>query len=186
MERIYLVGSLRNPAVQDVASELRSAKFEVFDDWQAAGPEADDYWQRYEQGRGRSYIEALRAPAAQNVYQFDLKWLAWCTQGVLVLPAGKSAHMELAYLRGLGKPAWVLLDKEPERWDVMLNFATGVVTTIPELVAAIRSAEWGAAMNVYKGLGQTPSSTLQAPTPPPIQQWSFGGLQTSRVTPPTS
>ena len=40
--RLYVIGSLRNPAVPQVAKRLREAGFLVFDDWYAAGPEADD------------------------------------------------------------------------------------------------------------------------------------------------
>ena len=40
---------------------------EVFDDWYAAGPEADDYWKSYEINRGRDYIDALSGRAARHV-----------------------------------------------------------------------------------------------------------------------
>ncbi len=45
---IYLIGSLRNPNIPAIANELRTLGYEVFDDWYAAGPEADDYWKSYE------------------------------------------------------------------------------------------------------------------------------------------
>jgi nucleoside 2-deoxyribosyltransferase len=43
------------------------------------------------------------------------------------MPAGKSGHLELGYVSGKGKPTYVLFDHEPERWDVMYQFATGGV-----------------------------------------------------------
>ena len=45
---IYLIGSMRNPAVPVLANNLRKEGFKVFDDWSSPGPEADDYWQDYE------------------------------------------------------------------------------------------------------------------------------------------
>lgn len=44
--KLYLIGSLRNPFVPSLAKELRYKipEFEVFDDWFAAGPLADDAW----------------------------------------------------------------------------------------------------------------------------------------------
>src|SRR5258706_9150607 len=98
---VYLIGSLRSPRVPKVAEELRAAGYEVFDDWYAAGPEADDYWQRYEQAKGHTYAEALAGYAANHVFNFDRTRLMRADAGVLVLPAGKSGHLELGYLVGL-------------------------------------------------------------------------------------
>jgi hypothetical protein len=134
---IYLVGSLRNPRIPEVAGYLRSHGHEVFDDWYAAGPEADDIWQRYEMNRGRTYVEALRAAHAQEVFHFDRTHLDRSNVGVMVMPAGKSGHLELGYLIGQRKPGFILLDKEPERWDVMVAFATAVVYSADELLAEL-------------------------------------------------
>lgn len=137
---IYLIGSLRNPAVPQFAKELREDGHEVFDDWYAAGPEADDYWQRYEQAKGHDYRQALNGYAANHVFEYDRSHLDRCGTGVLVLPAGKSGHLELGYMIGQGKPAYILLDKEPERFDVMYRFATGVTNSKEELREWLRNA----------------------------------------------
>lgn len=142
MRSIYLIGSLRNPEVPKVAEKLRIAGFEVFDDWYAAGPEADDCWQRYETARGRSYAEALHGYAAKHVYEFDKYHLDRCDMAVLLLPAGKSGHLELGYVAGLGKPTFIYLDKTPERYDVMYQFASGGVhTDYFSLVRALANAK---------------------------------------------
>ena len=131
---IYLIGSLRNPEIPHIGNKLREIGFDVFCDWHSAGPEADDSWQRYETIRGRSYVKALRGYAAQHVFQFDLTHLNRSDVGILMLPAGKSGHLELGYLAGQGKKTYILLDKEPERWDVMYNFMTGVFFNIEDLI----------------------------------------------------
>ena len=130
---IYLIGSLRNPEIPKIANQLRRAGFEVFDDWYAAGPEADDKWRDYEKQRGHSYLEALPGLAAEHVFSFDLHHLDRSQAGVLVLPAGRSAFTEFGYLVGSGRPVYILLDN-PERWDVMLKFATGVFISLEELI----------------------------------------------------
>ena len=107
---IYLIGSLRNPIIPEIGNALRKSGFEVFDDWFAGGPEADDAWKRYEQERGHTYQEALGGLAAQHVFEYDFYHLNRANMGVLVLPAGKSGHLELGYLRGLQKPIFILLD----------------------------------------------------------------------------
>lgn len=135
---IYLIGSLRNPRIPYVADEMRGAGLEVFDDWHAAGPDADDAWQRYEQQRGRSYTEALDGAHARNVFDFDRFHLSQSYAAVLVAPAGKSAHLELGWMLGQGKRGYVLLDGEPERFDVMYRFATGVFTELDALIKELR------------------------------------------------
>ena len=118
---IYLIGSLRNPQVPAIAEALRATGvLEVFDDWFSAGPEADDIWQEYEVQRGRSYIEALQGLHAGHVFDFDKRHLDRCDGVVMVLPCGKSGHMEFGYVRGQGKWGLILLpedDKEiPRDW----------------------------------------------------------------------
>jgi len=124
---IYLIGSLRNGAIPATASLLRQHDYQVFDDWYAAGPEADDYWKSYEQARGRGYIEALQGEAAKNVHRFDQSHLDGAAAAILVLPAGKSGHLELGYMAGKGKKTFILLDAEHDRWDVMYRFADAVM-----------------------------------------------------------
>jgi hypothetical protein len=135
--KVYIIGSLRNPAIPDLGKRLRQAGFEVFDDWFAAGPEADDWWQRYEQGRGRSYAQALKGEAAKHVYGFDKKHLDASDVAILVLPAGKSGHLELGYCAGKGKETHILLAEDQERWDVMYLFATGVHANADDLIHAL-------------------------------------------------
>ncbi len=129
---VYLIGSLRNPEVPKIAKRIRELGFDVFDDWYAAGPEADDKWRDYEKARGRTYKEALKGFAANHVYKFDLKHLNKCDIAVLYLPAGKSGHLELGYIIGKGKKGYILVDN-PERWDVMYKFASGVFHNFEEL-----------------------------------------------------
>jgi hypothetical protein len=131
---IYLIGSLRNTSVTRLASRLRAAGHDVFDDWVSAGPEADDYWQKYVTERGQSYDQALRGYAAQHVFQYDRKHLNRCDIAILTMPAGKSAHLELGYFIGLGKPGYICLEKTPERFDVMYAFADKVFQSYDDCV----------------------------------------------------
>lgn len=136
--RVYLISSLRHPNVISQAEALRAAGHEVFDSWYAAGPEADDYWQKYVTARGMSYEEALREYAAQHVFNFDRTHLDRADAVVLLMPAGKSGHLELGYAIGKGKRGFILLDKPPERYDVMYAFCERVCETFEELTEAMR------------------------------------------------
>lgn len=125
---IYIVGSLRNQEIPLVANLLDSLGIEAFADWWGAGPEADDWWKTYNEDRSIDYFDALKGYAAQHVFAFDKFHLDRCDAALLVLPAGKSGHLELGYMVGCGKPAFVLADDQlgKDRWDVMLAFASEV------------------------------------------------------------
>ena len=137
MIRIYLIGSLRNrERVQDLAERLREDGHEVFDDWLAPGPEADDNWKEYSEARGDTYEEALQGYAAKHIYDFDKFYIDRADVGVLVMPAGKSGFLELGYMIGRGKRCYILMDN-PDRWDVMMLFADKVVFRVDDLLQCI-------------------------------------------------
>jgi nucleoside 2-deoxyribosyltransferase len=118
---IYLIGSLKNEQIPHLANKLRELGFEVFDDWNSVSPNGDDLWKDYETKRGRTYEEALKGWHAHNVFNFDKKHIDRSNIGVLIMPAGKSAFLELGYMIGQGKPCFILMD-DPERYDVMVLF----------------------------------------------------------------
>ena len=135
---IYLIGSLRSPRVPQVAAKLRRAGFEVFDDWHAAGAQADQKWREYEKARGHSYVEALNGYAATHVFEYDMFHLDRADVAVLVMPAGKSGHLEFGWAVGRGKRGYILFDKEPKRFDVMTKMATGRCTSFDQLLRRLR------------------------------------------------
>lgn len=137
MQTIYLIGSLRNPEIPALGERLRALGYDVFDDWFAAGPIADDSWRDYEKARGHTYVEGLQGWAARHVFEYDFFHLNRADMAVLVLPAGRSSHLELGYAIGRGKPGYVVLDR-PDRWDVMYQFAKGgVYETFSDLEKAL-------------------------------------------------
>ena len=135
---IYLIGSLRNPEIPKIANRLREHGLEVFDDWYAAGEHADDAWRDYELARGHNFREALQGHAARNVFEFDKRHIARASAAILACPAGKSGHLELGVVLGSGRPGYILLDGNPERFDVMYQFATLVTDNLDEIVADIK------------------------------------------------
>jgi hypothetical protein len=138
--QIYLIGSLRNPAITTLGNALRKEGFSIFDDWMAAGEFADDAWRDYEKEKGHSLKEALNGAAAENVFAFDKRHLDESEAAVLVMPAGKSAHLELGYMVGKGKKTFYYIEEEPDRFDVMIRFADKVCVSQQELVEALKDA----------------------------------------------
>lgn len=131
---IYIIGSLRNENIPVVGNAVRAAGFDAFDDWYGVGPKADDHWFDYEKQRGRTYAEALQGRAAQNTFALDRDNILRSEGVIMVLPAGKSGHLEFGFARGNGKPGVILFDKEPERYDVMYNFASLVTDDIEDAI----------------------------------------------------
>ena len=134
-EVIYLVGSLRDRKVPIIGEQLRQAtRYEIFDQWWTASEDADDWLRDYFKYRKMSYKDAIHSYAAKHIFDFDKHHLDRASVGVLVMPAGKSCHLELGYLAGQGKPCYVLFDKEPERLDIMYNFATNIFFNTEDLI----------------------------------------------------
>jgi hypothetical protein len=143
-QKIYVMGSLKNPDIVRVGNAIRELGYDAFEDWHGGGEGADDAWQNYEHLRGRTYKEALYDRYATHIFEFDKFHLDESIAGVLVLPAGKSGHIELGYLAGQGKPVYVLFDKEPkqpeERFECMYRFAESVFFDIDSLLEELRRA----------------------------------------------
>jgi len=121
-----------------LGNELRDLGFDVFDDWITPGPEADQFLLEYEKTRGHGYKEALKGYAAQHNFQFDKFHIDRCDIGIMVMPAGKSGHLELGYMIGCGKPGFILFESEPDRMDLMYNFATDVFFNKQDLFDALK------------------------------------------------
>jgi len=137
---IYLSGSLRTQSVPELGKALRADGYDVFDDWHAAGPRADDEWQRYEMHRGRNMRDALRGYAAMHVFKYDLHHLDRSDVGVALGPIGKSTFGEMVYLKRVRlKPVYMLLDSDPERWDNMLPLGVSdIFYSVEDLRNALR------------------------------------------------
>lgn len=133
---IYVATSWRNGRQPEVVRALRAAEHEVYDfrapepgnngfHWSAIDPE----WKAWDPAE---FVAALQHPVAENGFDFDLNALDECEACVLVLPCGRSAHLEAGYAIGCGKPTFILLaDGEPE---LMYKMATVLCTSLDELL----------------------------------------------------
>lgn len=147
--KIYIGGSLANARIRELGLTIQhslSLHTRVFNDWAAAHPEADDKWRDYEQEKKHTIQSALRGHAGQQVFNFDRLNLIAADIFVLVLPCGKSAHLEAGFMSGLreagfGKKVYALIDQEPQRYDVMYNFFDAVFSTEDELLLHLNKDE---------------------------------------------
>lgn len=139
---VYLIGSLANESIPLVGNEFRKQGYVVYDHWWGAGKEADKSWQEYSKIKGLTYKEALKDVGAQTVFHFDRSRIEMSDICILVMPAGKSGHLELGYAAGLNKKTYILYEGEPDRYDVMPQFAkNGVFYKLEDLLSALADEE---------------------------------------------
>jgi nucleoside 2-deoxyribosyltransferase len=133
--KLYVASSWRNAHQPVVVRSLRDAGHEVYDfrnpkpgdngfAWRSISPD----WERWTPEQLRS---ALDHPIARAGFRNDWEAMQHADAGVLVLPCGRSAHLEAGYFVGAGKPLFVLLSEgEPE---LMYLMATALCLDLDEL-----------------------------------------------------
>lgn len=117
--RIYLASSWRNNEFPRVRDLLRANGHEVYDfknsstafGWEMIDP-------KWETWSSAQFVEALVHPLAKVGFQADMDALTLCEACVLLLPCGRSAHIEAGYAAGQGKRLVILTDSH-ERPELM-------------------------------------------------------------------
>lgn len=150
MTSVYIGGALKNPEIVRITKLLQDNGFDPFSEWYTPGPEADVLWRDYERALGYNYREALQRPAARNTFGFDQRYITRMDAFLMVLPCGKSAHLELGYAIGRGKFGIIYMPEDPDRWDVMYLFAHAVVTSDDELIACLQGRQGPWTMHDYR------------------------------------
>lgn len=120
--RVYVASSWRNDHQPGVVAELRAAGHEVYDfrnpapgNEGFAWSEIDSDWLGWDPARFAEMVTSH--PVAQRGFFHDKAALDWCDTCVLVLPCGRSAHLEAGFAAGRGKRViwWLHEDRfEPE------------------------------------------------------------------------
>jgi hypothetical protein len=141
--RIYVASSWRNARQPSVVTALRDAGHEVYDfrnprpgDVGFAWAQIDPNWQAWSP---EAFRAALSDPIASDGFRSDFDAMKWADACVLVMPCGRSAHLEAGYFVGAGKPLVILLsDGEPE---LMYSMATAICTSEGEVLDSLSFAQ---------------------------------------------
>ena len=141
MSRIYLASSWRNAEQPAVVRALRVAGHDVYDFRNPPGgipngfrwSELDGDWLNW---TAKQYRANLQHPLAQAGFKSDFDGMKWADVGILLLPCGRSAHLELGWMAGAGKRTivWMHDGQEPE---LMALLAGEICTSLDEIVAAL-------------------------------------------------
>lgn len=151
--RVYVASSWRNAIQPRVVLTVRAAGHDVYDFREPKPGEHGFSWHDIDPTipRGPADLELgaeqirtmLRHPAAEQGFEFDMGALEWCDACVLVLPCGRSAHLEAGWAAGAGKLTLALLaDGEP---DLMWKMLDRLCTTTEEIVAELHTLALGRA-----------------------------------------
>ncbi len=144
--RIYVASSWRNIGQPLVVRALRNEGHEVYDfrapdhpDGTAGGfswSEIDPNWKAWEPDEFRRH---LSHPLASHGFNRDFAAMKWADACVLVMPCGRSAHLELGWCAGAGKRTIVFLSDacEPE---LMWRLADHLCLDLPEVLRALGGA----------------------------------------------
>lgn len=150
--KIYLASSWRNPTQPAVVELLRSWGYDVYDfrnPPQKVGfgwKQIDHAWRSWS---ARGFIEGLEHPFAQAGFESDMKALRECDVCVLLLPCGRSAHLELGWSAGANKKTLVMLDDPLSEPELMYLMNTSICATPQEMTETLARwyGEWKNAQN---------------------------------------
>ena len=139
--RVYVASSWRNDYQQRVVAKLREYGHEVYDfrnlregDHGFHWSEIDPNWLKW---TPEKYIAALDHPVAQSGFKSDWNAMEWADCCVLVLPCGRSAHLEAGYFVGAGKPIFVYVAQLPEP-ELMYKMTDLVTKDLFEILSALQ------------------------------------------------
>ncbi len=136
--KIYVASSWRCTAQSGVVIALREAGHEVYDFRNPAEDDQGFHWSeidpQWEDWTPAAYCSALWHPIADKGFDFDFDAMRWADACVLVLPCGRSAHLEAGWFAGQDKPLHILISEKCEP-ELMYKMATSVCLSLEELIA---------------------------------------------------
>jgi len=139
--KVYVASSWRNLLQQGVVGALKAAGHEVYD-FKNPGPGKEGFsWKQINPNWSIDrpavipfeHRRMLEHPVAQAGFKSDMDALRECDVCVLVLPCGRSAHLELGWAVGAGKKT-VVLEPDPIEPDLMYLMCDRLCISFDELL----------------------------------------------------
>lgn len=137
MARIYVASSWRNEKQGDIVKLLMMNGHQVYDfknpPHQAgfAWKQIDPDWQTWTAEQYRQHL--CSSPRAAQGYMSDMRAMEWADTCVLVLPCGRSAHLEAGWFAGRGKRC-IILTRDGEEPELMALMANAICVNLTELL----------------------------------------------------
>ena len=140
--RLYVASSWRNDLQPSVVATLREAGHTVYD---FKNPAPGDHGFGWKQCATDEQLlnpkkfrdEVLTHPVAKAAFAKDMTALKDADATVLVLPCGRSAHLELGYAVGAGQRTVVLLDDPISEPELMHLMCDAICVSMKEVLEAV-------------------------------------------------
>lgn len=125
--RIYVASSWKNQYQPALVETLRLVHHQVYD-FRNPSPGNEGFaWRSCTKTRppwtAAELSEVLEHRNAKKGFGLDMAGLKWCDVCILLLPCGRSAHLEAGFIAGSGKPVLVYARPE-ERFEPELMYLT--------------------------------------------------------------
>jgi hypothetical protein len=142
MARIYVASSWRNERQGMVVNILRNNDHEVYDfknppnrsgfKWSDVGLHASP------ELKAKDYIHVLTThPVAAAGYMSDFRAMEWADTCLLLLPCGRSAHLEAGWFAGRGKRL-IILTRDGEEPELMALMANHIFYDLNQVLNALK------------------------------------------------
>ena len=165
--RVYVASSWRNEERQQaVVRALRDIGHEVYDfrnptpgdhgfSWRQCVDNGEDPDALRDAMQDPAFFRdhVLKHPVARAGFKKDMDALSSAEATVLVLPCGRSAHLELGYATGARQHTVVLLDDPMSEPELMYLMNSVICTTLDEVVEAVPydKAQLPHVVDIYEG-----------------------------------
>ncbi len=141
--RIYVASSWRNLEYPALVAELRAEGHEVYDFRNAPHGASFARWDEIDPGwthwTPERYSHLVTThPRARQGFDSDKAALDWCDTCVLLLPCGRSAHLEAGYASGQGKEVVVRLSPERFEPELMYLLCSAIAQSDAQVLAFLR------------------------------------------------
>lgn len=140
---IYVASSWRNPTQPRVVRSLTDAGFDVYDfrepvpgDRGFHWSDIDPTWKGWDPAE---FVKGLEHPIAAKGFKHDFDAMNASDACLLVMPCGRSAHIEAGFFVGHpDKKLVIMLGEEPAEPELMYLMADRIVLSVSDAVSALR------------------------------------------------
>jgi|SRR5262245_12766921 len=143
--RLYVASSWKNEDYYQVLSHLISVGHTVWDwreppngdpgfSWKQSNPD----WKPGDKVTTAELRALLDTEAAKRGFANDMRGMIEADTGILLLPCGRSAHVEAGLMRGWSKPVYVLR-QYPDEPDLLYRAFTAICGSVEELLTHLEA-----------------------------------------------
>jgi len=146
--RIYIASSWKNQeAVLELAEKLEAVGFEVDAFCRITDKRYSFYWSEFVDDEvtllDYDALSFIDDPKVQRAFREDKSWLDWANCVIMLMPCGRSSHMEAGYAKGRGKLLYIYGHFPKGEFEVMYGFADGLFRfeQLESLIATLRGED---------------------------------------------